>query len=130
MPTFDLDPGGYCGNPARPDNEVPGTNRAANRRRGILTLPPRPGTITAQRLKITTTLDAAELATVPAPEGKQRVTRRIKLPERTLSAEVASKSLRKAQKQVREAGAENIVLLLQGRLTAGDVIAEAGGGVG
>src|SRR5262245_24401613 len=50
----------------------------------------------------------------------------IHLPGRTVTAEIAAKSLRKAQTAIRDAGADNIVLLLQGRLVAGDVIAEAG----
>jgi hypothetical protein len=34
--------------------------------------------------------------------------------------------LRKAQTAIRETGADNIALVLQGQLVAGDVIAEAG----
>jgi hypothetical protein len=51
---------------------------------------------------------------------------RIRLPGRTLTADIAAKSLRKAQTAIRDAGADNIVLVLQGHLIAGDVIAEAG----
>jgi hypothetical protein len=54
------------------------------------------------------------------------VTLRIRLPDRTITAEIAAKSLRKAQTAIREAGADNIALVLQGQLIAGDVIAEAG----
>jgi predicted O-methyltransferase YrrM len=43
-----------------------------------------------------------------------------------VTAEIAAKSLRRAQRAIREAGTDNIVPLLQGRLAAGDVIAEAG----
>ena len=60
---------------------------------------------------------------ISPPEGKPRVRLRIRLPDRTLTAEIAAKSLRKAQKAIREAGANNIVLVLEGRLIAGDVIA-------
>ena len=49
-----------------------------------------------------------------------------RLPDRIVSAEIAAKSPRKAQTAIREAGVDNIVLLLQGRLIAGDVIAAAG----
>ena len=42
-----------------------------------------------------------------------------------MTAEIAAKSLRKAQTAIREAGADNLALVLQGRLT-GDTIAEAG----
>ena len=91
-----------------------------------LTLPPRLGTLTAARLKVTTTLDAGGLLAILPPEGKPRVSLRIRLPDRTMTAEIAAKSLRKAQTAIREAGADNTARVLQGRLTAGDVIAEAG----
>ena len=51
---------------------------------------------------------------------------RIRLPHRTITAEIAAKSLRKAQTAIREAGADNIALVLQGHLAVGDAIAEAG----
>jgi hypothetical protein len=51
-----------------------------------------PGTLTAARLKVALTLNAAELNTVKMPEGKPRLTLRICLPDRTLSAEIATKS--------------------------------------
>jgi hypothetical protein len=114
-----LDPGSRPSHPRR-DAAKP------NPRPGTLTLPPRPGTLTAARLKVTTTLNADELLAVPGPESKPRITLRIRLPDRTVTAEIAAKSLRKAQAVIRDAGADNIVLLLQGRLVAGDVIAEAG----
>jgi hypothetical protein len=92
-------------------------------RAGTLSLP---GTLTASRLKVTTMLNATELLAIAAPEGKPRITLRIRLPGRTVTAEIASKSLRKAQTAIREAGADSIAPVLQGRLVAGDVIAEAG----
>jgi hypothetical protein len=99
-----------------------------------------PGTLTASRLKVTVVLNAAELLTVPAPEGKPRISLRIALPGRTVTADIAAKSLRKAQTVIREAGADNVAIVLQGHLAAadnvalvlqghvaaGDVIAEAG----
>jgi hypothetical protein len=90
------------------------------------TPPPRPGALTASRLKVTTTLDAAELAAVRAPNGKPRITLRIRLPDRILTADIAAKSLRKAQTAIRDAWTDNVVPALQGHLVAGDVIAEAG----
>lgn len=93
--------------------------------RPILTLPPRP-TLTANRLKVTLVLDADELLAVHAPDGQPRVRLRIRLPDRKLSADIAAKSLRKAQAAIREAGADAIALILQGCLVEGDVIAEAG----
>jgi len=85
-----------------------------------------PGTLTASRLKVTTVLNATELLAVPAPEGKPRITLRIRLPDRTITAEIAAKSLLKAQTAIRETAADSIAPVLQGHLVAGDVIAEAG----
>jgi len=48
------------------------------------------------------------------------------LRDRPLTAEIAAKSLRKAQTAIRETGADNIALVLQGHLVAGDRVAEAG----
>jgi hypothetical protein len=87
---------------------------------------PPPGALTASRLKVTVVLNAADLLAVPAPEGKPRVSLRIALPSRTVIADIAAKSLRKIQTAIREAGADNIAVILQGHLIAGDVVAEAG----
>ena len=94
-------------------------------RPGEVALPPRP-TLTAQRLKVTLVLNADELRAVPAPDGKPRVTLRIPLPDRKLSADIAAKSLRKAQAAIRDAGADAVALVLQGCLVEDDMIAEAG----
>jgi hypothetical protein len=82
--------------------------------------------VSALKLKVTTVLNAAELLAVPVPEGKPRVTFSVKFPDRVLTVDVAAKSVRKAQATIRESGADNVVLLLQGSLVAGDVLAEAG----
>ena len=87
---------------------------------------PRSGTLTAERLRIALTLNAAELNAIKAPKDKPRITLQIRLPNRTLIAEIAAKSLHKAQTAIREAGADNIALVLQGRFIAGDRVAEAG----
>jgi hypothetical protein len=82
--------------------------------------------ITATKLKITTVLKGEELLAVPAPDGKPRVVLRVKLPDRTISADIAAKSLRRAQATIRELGAENVACLLQGNLVANDVVTDAG----
>jgi hypothetical protein len=51
---------------------------------------------------------------------------RIRLPDRKLSADIAAKSLRKAQTAIREVGAVAVAVVLQGCLVEGDIIAEAG----
>lgn len=86
----------------------------------------KPGTLTAQRLKVTLVLNASELLSIPAPDGKPRVVLHIKLPERTVTADIAAKALRRAQSAIREAGADNVAVILQGNLTRGDAVAEAG----
>ena len=85
-----------------------------------------PGTLTATRLKITTVLNAAELLAIDVPNGKPRVILRIRLPDRTVTAEIAAKSLRKAQRAIRESGGDDIAVVLQGNLVTGDTITEAG----
>jgi len=117
-------PGHYGRDAAKPDPRA-GTLTLPSRP-GTIPLPPRPGTLTAGRLKVTLVLNAAELLAVKAPKDKQRVTLRIRLSDRAITAEIAAKSLRKAQTAIRVAGADNIALVLQGRFIAGDVIAEAG----
>jgi hypothetical protein len=82
--------------------------------------------LSATKLKITCALKPEELLPIPAVNGQQRTTLRIKLPDRTLTAEVATKSLRRAQTQIEELGAENVALILQGVLVAGDVVGDAG----
>jgi hypothetical protein len=82
--------------------------------------------LTGKRLKITVVLNPPELLAVAAPEGMPRINLKVNLPDRIVTADLAAKSVRKAQTAIREAGANNIALVLQGHLIAGDVIAEAG----
>jgi len=86
---------------------------------------PQPNMLSARRLKVSVVLNPDELLAVPAPEGKSRAILRISLPDRRVSAEIAAKSLRKAQATVRVHGTENTACILQGNLV-GDTIAEAG----
>jgi hypothetical protein len=82
--------------------------------------------VTAGKLKVTTLLKAEELLAIPAPDGQPRVNLRVKLADRTLSADIAAKSVRKAQTAIRTNGVDNVVVVLQGVLLAGDVLGEAG----
>jgi hypothetical protein len=110
--------------PIAPEKAGPAA-RPAFPRPGELTPPTRP-TLTAKRLKITLVLNADELASVPVEEGRPRVRLRIRLPDRKLTADIAAKSLRKAQTAIQEAGGDAIALVLQGCLLEGDIVAEAG----
>jgi hypothetical protein len=82
------------------------------------------GDLTAKNLKVTLVLQAAEVAAFPCP-NTARITLSIRLPDRTVTVDLAAKSVRRAQAAIREYGTE-VACILQGRLGAGDVILEAG----
>jgi hypothetical protein len=64
---------------------------------------------------------------MPCPEGgSARTVLNIRLPDRSVSADLASKSIRKAQAAIDEHGADGVACIIQGKLVAGDRIAEAG----
>jgi hypothetical protein len=79
----------------------------------------------AGALKVTVVLNPAEVAAVPVVDGVPRVTVTINAAGRQLAATVSMKSLRKAQKVIRDLGAESVAVILQGKLEAGSII-EAG----
>jgi hypothetical protein len=81
--------------------------------------------LSAKRLKVTAVLDAAALLAIATPAGASRLDLKIDLPDRTVVASIATKSLRKAQSTIAEHGAGNVVAILQGHLI-GNTIAEAG----
>jgi|SRR5581483_4156722 len=83
-------------------------------------------TLTAKSLKVTLVLNPAEVLTLSAPDGKPRCIVRIDVAGRTLTADLNAKSVRKAIATIRESGAENVACILQGKLEARDVLAEAG----
>jgi hypothetical protein len=82
--------------------------------------------LTANKLKIVLVLKADEFANVPAVDGKPRTVLRITLPDRVVSADVSTKSLRKVHTAIGANGADNMTVLLQGTLVANDVITDAG----
>jgi hypothetical protein len=83
--------------------------------------------LTSNKLKCVLVLRPDELLNVAIGDGRPRVVLQIKTGDgRTVSADIAMKSLRKAQTMVRELGAENVAVILQGSLTAADTIADAG----
>jgi hypothetical protein len=84
-------------------------------------------TVSAEALKATVVLDAVELLNIAAPEnGPPRLTLSIQTPDRTVTVDLASKSIRKAQAAIRENGADAVACIIQGRLLAGDVLGDAG----
>jgi hypothetical protein len=83
--------------------------------------------LTTNKLKVTMVLKAEELLAVSASEGQARTVLRVKTADgRAVSADIATKSLRKAQTTARELGADGVALILQGSLAANDVLVEAG----
>ena len=83
-------------------------------------------TLAALALKVTVVLDPGEVAALAVPEGQPRTVLHIKTPDRTVTVDIASKSVRKAQATIAENGAAGVAVIIQGKLVAGDVLAEAG----
>lgn len=76
-------------------------------------------------LKVVAVLNPAELADLVVPDGQPRFLLTIRLPAGVVTADLATKSVRRAIAMVREHGAENMAAIVQGRLS-GSQIAEAG----
>jgi hypothetical protein len=82
--------------------------------------------LTGRALKCTVALSPAEILAQPVPEGRPRIVLRIRVPDRTVTADIATKSLRRAQATIRENGVEGCAVVLQGKLNADNTLAEAG----
>jgi hypothetical protein len=82
---------------------------------------------TARKLKVMV-IDAAPFAAPRAvpDNAPARTDITISVGGRTVSADLATKSVRKAVKTLTENGTENVVLILQGALGPNDCIEEAG----
>jgi hypothetical protein len=83
---------------------------------------------TAKKLKVTLVIDAAPFVQtgVPPDNAPARTTVAVTVGGRTVTADIATKSVRKAVKALLEHGIENVALVLQGALTSSDNIEEAG----
>ena len=81
--------------------------------------------LTTRSLKCTIVLDASEVAALREPTTP-RVTLRIQVAGRTVTADVAAKAVRKARAAIAQHGREGVAVLIQGKLNAGDAIDEAG----
>jgi hypothetical protein len=82
-------------------------------------------TITARALKVTAALDAAAVATLPTPDGQARSKLTISCEGKSYIADIATKSLRKVKATVAANGAENVFVMVQGKLKNNEII-EAG----
>jgi hypothetical protein len=80
--------------------------------------------MSARTLKCTLLLEASELVD---PGGSARVSLQISVAgDRTVTADVASKSVRKCRAVIAEHGADNVALVLQGKLMDDGTVSEAG----
>jgi hypothetical protein len=82
-------------------------------------------TLSARALKVTIPLDAAEVAALPAPGGQERCQLAIACEGKVYTADIATKSLRKAKGTITANGAENVFVMVQGKLKGNEIV-EAG----
>jgi hypothetical protein len=82
----------------------------------------------AKKLKVTAVLDAAPFASLGEilDSAPPRTNITVHINGHAYSADLATKSVRKAVKTLNEHGVEQVTLLIQGNLTAGNRIEEAG----
>lgn len=90
-------------------------------------IPPRNSMkLNARALKVTLVLDAAELAALPDPATARVMLQIAVAGGRVVTADIASKALRKCKATISESGADNAARIVQGKLTDGNVVVEAG----
>jgi hypothetical protein len=63
---------------------------------------------------------------VPTPNGQAKVTLTVAAGGRVLKADVNTKSLRRCIATINETAPDNVTIILQGKLEAGDAITECG----
>jgi hypothetical protein len=85
-------------------------------------------TTTARKLKITMMIDAAPFAALRAipDSAPSRTELTLAVAGRTVTADLATKSVRKAVKTLTENGVDNVVLITQGVLSSDNRLEEAG----
>jgi hypothetical protein len=78
--------------------------------------------VNARAMKITAPLDAAAVATLPAPDGQARSKLVINCEGKNYTADVATKSLRKVKATIAASGAENVFVMVQGKLKNNKIV--------
>lgn len=86
----------------------------------------KPVSLTAKALKTTLVLDAAMVAAIDLVDGQPAPPFVIAAGGRKVKAQVSAKGLRKVLGVIGEHGPDHVAVILQGKLTEGDVLAEAG----
>ncbi len=82
--------------------------------------------ITAKALKVALVLDPAAIAAFRLSPGDIRTVLSISVAGRVVTADIATKSIRKAAAAIGEHGADGVACVLQGKLQADDTLTEAG----
>jgi len=84
-------------------------------------------TVNAKSLKVTLVLLPQEILSLSAPDGQPRCIIRVNVAgARSVVADLNAKSVRKAIAAIREAGPDNVAVILQGKLGSKDEMLEAG----
>jgi hypothetical protein len=78
-------------------------------------------TVTARALKITVPLDAMAVRTLPDPGGQARCQLAITCDGKVYTADIATKSLRKAKSTIAASGVENVFVMVQGKLKNNEI---------
>ena len=79
-------------------------------------------TLNARALKITVPLDAMEVRTLPDPGGQARCQLAITCDGKVYIADIATKALRKAKATIAASGADNVFVLVQGKLKGNEIV--------
>ena len=79
-------------------------------------------TLSARALKVTIPLDAMEVRTLPDPGGQARCLLAITCDGKVYTADIATKSLRKARATIAANGAENVFAMVQGKLKGNEIV--------
>jgi hypothetical protein len=85
-----------------------------------------PGVLIAKAVKTTIVLQPADVLAIPVRDGQSHVQVTIRSAARTLRAQLNAKGVRRAQAAIREGGLDGVAVVLQAKLTAGDLLEEAG----
>ena len=78
-------------------------------------------TVTARAMKVTTPLAPAEVAALPS-HGQERIKLAIACEGKLYSADIATKSLRKAKATIAASGVANVFAMVQGKLKGAEII--------
>ena len=79
-------------------------------------------TLSARSLKITVPLDAMEVKALPDPGGQARCQLAITCDGKVYIADIATKALRKAKATIAASGADNVFVLVQGKLKGNEIV--------